>query len=102
MQISSVNNSINFNASIGQRLESTINNNYPSFFQRSKKNQIKAKIISATENNDIIDVDFRGNIYIQGNGTNWEKRNLTTVKFDRFSFFVDEEVADEIVKKAQE
>ena len=102
MQISSVNNSINFNASIGPRLESTINGNYSSFFQRSKKNQIKAKIISATENNDLIEVDYRGNIFIQGNGTNWEKRNLTIVKYKDLGFFIDEEVADEIVKKAQE
>ena len=103
MQINPINSSINFNATIGPKLKDTIDRSYSSFqkfFCKEYKDVIK-KITDATENNDIIDIERSGDIYIVGKGTGWHKKMLTLAKYDGF-FIIDNEVADEIVRKAKE
>lgn len=103
MQINSINPSIKFKATIGPKLKETIDRSYSSLekvFCKEYKDVIK-KITDATENNDIIDIERSGDIYIVGKGTGWHKRMLTQAKFNGM-FFIDDTVADEIVKNAKE
>ena len=100
MQVNTISKSINFNATIGGRLQKAIDNNYSSF-QKIFSNEYKRtinKITNATSNNDIIDMKRNGDIFIFGKDTNWHKNFITQAKYKDGDFYIDEQVADEIVK----